>query len=92
MDETTTIRRESAAWLFFVRVAFVLALAANAAGVYYLPVDAWQRAFLGMGELFLVGTTINLAKTLRDEHEARHLLNRITEAKTHKLLREFDPA
>ena len=92
MDEHATIRRESAAWLFFVRVAFVLALAANAAGVLFLPVDAWQRAFLGMGELFLVGTTINLAKTLRDEHEARQLLSRITEAKAHKLLREYEAA
>lgn len=54
--------------------------------------DPWQRAFLGMGALLLVGATITMAKTLRDEHEARHLLHRITEAKAHKLLREYEPA
>jgi hypothetical protein len=87
-----TVRRDSAAWLFFVRVSFVVALVANSLGVAYLPVDPWVRAYLGIGELFLVGSTITMAKALRDEHEAKTLLSRITEARTSKLLREFEPS
>jgi hypothetical protein len=92
MDEINAVRRDSAAWLFFVRVSFVVALVANGLGVAYLPVDPWMRAYLGIGELFLVGSTITMSKALRDEHEAKTLLNRITEARTTKLLRDYEPA
>ena len=93
MDDTTTpapIHRDSPAWLFFVRVSFVAALAANALGIAFLAVDPWRRAFLAMGALFLVTSTITMSKTLRDDFEARRLLNRISEARTTKLLREFE--
>jgi hypothetical protein len=30
-------------------------------------------------------------KTLRDDHEAKRLVNRLTEAKTERILREFEP-
>jgi hypothetical protein len=30
-----------------------------------------------------------LSKTLRDDHEAQRLLNRINEAKTNKILKEY---
>jgi hypothetical protein len=42
-----------------------------------------------MGTLFLVGSTFTLAKTLRDEFEATKLINKIHEAKTEKILREY---
>jgi hypothetical protein len=91
MDDTTApVHRDSPAWLFFVRIAFVVALAGNALGIVFLQVDPWRRAFLGMGTLFLVTSTITMSKTLRDDFEARRLLNRITEARTTKLLREFE--
>ena len=92
MDEIQTVHRDSPAWLFFVRLCFVVALVANSLGIVYLPVDPWMRAYLAIGELFLVGSTITMSKALRDEHEAKKLLNRITEAKTNKLLREYEPA
>ena len=92
MQDVPAVRRESAAWLFFVRVSFAVALVANGLGVAYLPVDPWMRAYLGIAGLFLVGSTISMAKALRDEHEARLLLNRIAEARTTKLLREYEPA
>lgn len=93
MDDTTpAVSRESAAWLFFVRAAFAVALTANAIGIACLPVDVWQRGYLAIGALFLVGATITMSKALRDEHEARRLLHRITEAKAAKILREYEPA
>jgi hypothetical protein len=61
----------SPAWVFQTWVSFVAALGTTAVGIAYLPVDRWIQAFLGMGLLFSVGATFNLAKTLRDLHEAR---------------------
>jgi hypothetical protein len=45
---------------------------------------------MGMAQVFLVGSTFTLAKTVRDNHEARRLRNRISQAKTDKILREFE--
>ena len=43
-----------------------------------------------MAELFLVGSTFTLAKTVRDNAETRRLRNRISAAKTDKLLKEYE--
>ena len=94
MDDTntTTIQRDSSAWLFFVRLCFVVALTATTIGLIYMPASLWVKGYLGMGMLFTVGSAITLTKTLRDDHEARKLLNRIADAKTSKILRDYDPA
>jgi hypothetical protein len=92
MEEAQPIQRDSAAWLFFVRASFVVALAANVLGIVYLPVTPWIRGYLGMGLFFVVASAITLTKTLRDDHEARRLLNRIDQVKTTRLLKEYDVA
>ena len=93
MEDTSILaQRDSAAWLFFVRAAFGISLAATITGVMYLPVDFWVKGYMAMGLFFTIGSTITLTKTLRDDHEAKRLLNRIAEAKTSKLLKEYDPA
>jgi hypothetical protein len=61
----------SPAWVFQTWVSFVAAIGTTATGIAYLPVDRWIQAFLGMGLLFSVGATFNLAKTIRDIYEAR---------------------
>lgn len=78
----------STGWLFFVRASFVLALAALALGIVFLPLDVWMRGYLGMGALFAIGSTFTLAKTLRDEHEAKRLVRKIEEAQTSALLQK----
>jgi hypothetical protein len=90
MMRNDDIQRDTAAWIFQVWASFVLATCATGIGICYLPVDPWLRAFLGMGLLFTVGSTFSLSKTLRDNHEARRLLNRLTEAKAEKIIREFE--
>ena len=70
--------------------SFGLAIGTTAIGIAYLPIDPWIRAFLGMGLLFSVGSALTLAKTLRDNHEARRLINRLSEAKAEKIIREFE--
>lgn len=84
------MKSDSAAWQFQVWASFIAALMTTSVGIYALPVDIWMRSFLGMGLLFSVGSTLSLAKTMRDKHEESKLIGKIAEAKTEKLLREFD--
>lgn len=84
------VQRDTAAWIFQVWASFGLAVGTTAVGIAYLPLDPWIRAFFGMGLLFSVGSALTLAKTLRDNHEARRLINRLTEAKAENMIRDFE--
>lgn len=84
------IQRDSAAWRGFVKVSFLLAAGAVGLGIYFLPADYWAKGYMGMGALFLTGTSIMLTKTIRDEHEAQKIINQIQEVKTEKMLKEYD--
>ena len=68
----------------------MISIVATVAGILYMPVDAWVRGYLAMGLLFTVGSTLSLAKTVRDQHEASKLVNRIAEAKAEKMIRELE--
>ena len=80
----------SAAWMAQVWISFVVAIGTTVTGIFYLPVDAWTRAFLGMGVTCSVGSCFSLSKAIRDEHEAKRFLSRIDEAKAARILRDFD--
>lgn len=82
--------RHTGAWMAQVWISFVVSVGTTAAGIAYLPVDSWVRAFLGMGILFTVGSCFSLAKAIRDEHEDKRLISRIDEAKAARILRDFD--
>ncbi len=89
---TTAIQPiHTGAWVIQTWVSFILALGVTALGIWHLPVDGWQKAFLGMGLLFTVGSTFSLAKTVRDVHEQQRMHARIDEARVTKLLAEVDP-
>ena len=90
MMRSDDVQRDTPAWMFQVWASFTIAIGATAIGIAYLPLDAWLRAFLGMGLMFSVGSAFSLAKTLRDNHEAKRLLNRLSEAKTEKIIREYE--
>jgi hypothetical protein len=62
-----------------------------AIGIFFLPADIWIKGYLAMAALFLTGTTFTLAKTLRDEHEASRLINKIEDAAAERALREAVP-
>jgi hypothetical protein len=89
---STEITKDSPAWVFQVWTSFAVSIGVMAIGIGYLPVDAWMRAFLAMGLLFVVGSCLSLAKTMRDQHEQKKIINRITEAKAEKILRDLDRA
>ncbi len=88
MNDTMTLP-SSSSWLFFVKTTFAIALAAMAAFIVLMDGNLLVKGYLALNSLFLVSATIMLSKTLRDEHEAQRLLNRINEAKTNKILKEF---
>ena len=79
----------SSGWIFFVKASFAIALLATGAGVIFSPTDLLVKGYLGVCSLFLVSTTITLSKTLRDDHESRRFHNRISEARTQQLLKEY---
>ena len=83
-------QRDTEAWVFQAWASFVLAFGSMIGGIIWLPVDHWVKGFLAMGLLFTVNACFTLAKTVRDNHEASKLLNRISGAKTEKLLNEFE--
>jgi hypothetical protein len=56
-----------------------------------LPVEAWTRAFLGFGALYTITSAFNLAKCVRDQHEANTVVHRVDEARLEKFLKEHDP-
>ncbi len=81
----------SGAWVMQTWLSFAISVAVTSIGIFYLPVDAWVKAFMAMGLLFTIGSTFSLAKTVRDMHEATRLTARIDEARVSKLIAEHDP-
>ena len=79
----------SASWLFFVKLTFGIALAGMAAFIFFMNGDLLTKGYLALNSLFMVSATIVLSKTMRDEHETSKLSNKISEAKTNKILKEF---
>lgn len=72
-------------------IAFGVSLSGAVVGVAYLPLDAWQRAFLAMTLLFVVTSAFTLAKVVRDRQEIATVRVRIDEARMEKLIAEHDP-
>lgn len=75
------------AWKAYSYASFAIALGMLAVGILYANVDIWVKGYFAMGIVFLVGACFTLAKTVRDEQEAKRLINRIDEAETERLLR-----
>lgn len=81
-----SIQRDSASWRLFVVLCFLTAVGAMLGGIAYLPAGLWVKGYLGMGTLFLTGSSITLSKTLRDEHEARRLIRKLNDAEATRML------
>ncbi len=82
----------TAAWNVQVYLSFLIAVVALLGGIFLLPVDWWTRGYLLMGSLFTIGSTFSLAKTVRDNHWAAKLRNRVSHAKAEELLHRFEEA
>jgi len=80
--------QNTGAWLTFTYLSFGISVAMTALGVWALPADLWVKGYLTMASVFMLGTSFTLSKTLRDEHEAKRLANRLEDAKAERLLME----
>ena len=85
MNQTNT-----AAWVTYTYASFGAAAGMTALGIWALPADLWVKGYLGMAVIFLIGSCFTLSKTLRDEHGAKRLTNRLEDAKAEKLLMGID--
>ena len=90
--ELNEMQRDSPAWIGFVKLSFALAFGATLVGTWFMPVELWIRGYMTMGLIYVVGAAFTLAKTLRDQHEADKLINKISQAKTARILKEYDAA
>ncbi|MBH0780621.1 YiaA/YiaB family inner membrane protein [Nocardia bovistercoris] len=83
--------KTTSAYVAQAAIAFGISLFGAGIGIFYLPLDIWQRGFLGMTVLFLVTSTFTLAKVVRDQHESASVTERIDQARLEKLIAEHDP-
>lgn len=83
--------KTTAAFAVQAAISFGVSFLGALAGIVYLPLDPWQRLFLGMTVLFLVASTFTLAKVVRDQQEAATVRVRIDEARLEKLIAEHNP-
>ncbi|MDA8018145.1 MAG: hypothetical protein MPN21_11925 [Thermoanaerobaculia bacterium] len=90
MNPNPDLYKDSPGWLFFVKASFVLSAVAMAIGIWLIPTDPWVKGYLFMGEIFLIGSTISVSKTLRDQHEHEKLVNKLRVARTEKMLSQYD--
>ncbi|MFF9645235.1 YiaA/YiaB family inner membrane protein [Kitasatospora aureofaciens] len=83
--------RTTAAYYVQAVLSFAISGTALAAGIAYLPVGGWTRAFLGIGLLYTVTSSFTLAKVVRDRQESSDTVARVDQARLEKLLSEHDP-
>lgn len=86
----TVDQANTPAFYFLAWVSFAIASISMIIGIIYLPTMAWIKGFLALGYLFTVTTCFTLAKTIRDKHEAQRLINRVKDAKTEKILVDYE--
>ncbi|WP_328328121.1 YiaA/YiaB family inner membrane protein [Kribbella sp. NBC_00382] len=72
-------------------LSFALSMTAMTIAIVYLPAAGWIRAFLALGLLYLVTSTVTLCKVVRDRQELSVVTNRVDQARLDKLLAEHDP-
>ncbi len=90
MDTPNTPKNTNAFYLQ-AAISFAVALLTMIFSVFYLPVDVWVRAFLGLGIMYLTTSAFTLAKCVRDAQENQAVYARLDQARVEKILAEHDP-
>jgi hypothetical protein len=91
MNALNALSKNAAAFFVQAAIAFGVSFLALVGGIYFLPLDLWQRSFLAMTALFVVSSSFTLAKVIRDQQEAATIRVRLDEARLEKLIAEHDP-
>lgn len=90
MAQDNGYQNHSTSWIIQTWLSFVLSVGGVSIGIFFLPVNVWIKAYLGMGLAFSISSTINLAKTQRDLHESQKIITKLEEAKVEKILAEHN--
>jgi hypothetical protein len=80
--------KNTPAWLTFTYIFFGFAVGMMVLGIWAIPADLWIKGYLSMATVSMLGAAFTLAKTVRDEQEAKRFANRIEDAKAERLLME----
>jgi hypothetical protein len=83
--------RPSGAFFVQAQISFAVSVAAMALGIAYLPATPWIRAFLAMGLLYVITSSLTLAKVVRDRQESEAIIGRVDEVRLERLLAEHNP-
>jgi hypothetical protein len=89
--DTPNLPKNTNAFYLQSAIAFAVALLTMIFSVFYLPVDVWVRAFLGLGIMYLTTSAFTLAKCVRDAQENQAVYARLDQARVEKILSEHDP-
>ena len=84
------INQNTAAWRFQVWATFIISFSGLLFGIFAMDGSFWVKGFLAMGLIATVSSCFTLAKTLRGDHEAERLINRVSSAKTEKIITEYE--
>ena len=69
MSQQYSPRPDTKAWIFQVWVSFIVSVLLCAVGIWNLPHEGLDRAFLAVGYFFCLTTAFTLAKTIRDNRD-----------------------
>ncbi|GEM47508.1 YiaA/YiaB family inner membrane protein [Deinococcus cellulosilyticus] len=88
--EHPTLRQDTGAWILQVWLSFLISIGLTLVGIVQLDADLWSKGYMFMGLFFTVGSSFTLAKTIRDQQEIQRMVNRFTDAKTEKIIAEYE--
>ena len=83
--------RPTAAWVNFSCACFAASVLLVGGGIFAVPLGWTIRACFAAGMAMLVLSSFILAKTMRDLHETKRMIDRIGDVRVHKLLRAERP-
>jgi hypothetical protein len=83
--------QQTAAFYAQAVASFGISVSATVIALAYLPAQPWVRAFLALGLLYVVTSTVVLCKVVRDRQEMSVVTNRVDQARLDKLLTDHDP-
>lgn len=69
MSKQFLVRRDTTSWVMQVWLSFILAFISCAVGIWSMPGQEGDRAFLAMALLFCLTASFTLAKTIRDNRD-----------------------
>jgi hypothetical protein len=86
MSTAPVPQKTTAAFFIQSALSFGISLVGVGVGIAYLPVNAWMRAFLGLGMMYTVTSAFTLAKVIRDQQETSTVVQRVDQARLDRIL------